>query len=104
MVLVYGSRPHELVGLRLDDFVTGEDSVYIRFGPEPLRLPEALEIHARAALATRTVARFGGIGDDHKWLFPGPIHGRPVTASTLTRRLRGIGLNRRPRAVQPLGN
>ncbi|MGX9901514.1 hypothetical protein ACW0JT_19350 [Arthrobacter sp. SA17] len=40
---------------------------------------------ARAALATRTVARSGGVGDDHKWLFPGPIHGRPVTASSLTR-------------------
>lgn len=103
LVLVYGSRPHELVGLRLDDFVTGEDSVYIRFGPEPLRLPEALEIHARAALATRTVARFGGIGDDHKWLFPGRIHGRPVTASTLTRRLRGIGLKPAPARSTAVG-
>lgn len=92
LVLVYGSRPHEIAGLRLQDFVAGDDSIHIRFGPEPLRLPEALEIHARAALATRSVARFGGVHRDHKWLFPGPIHGRPVTTSTLTRRLRAIGV------------
>lgn len=92
LVLVYGSRPHELTGLRLDDFVAGEDTIHIRFGPEPLQLPEALESHARAALAARSVARFGGIDRDREWLFPGPIYGRPITTSTITRRLRKIGL------------
>ncbi|WP_247046240.1 hypothetical protein [Arthrobacter rhizosphaerae] len=92
LVLVYGSRPHEVAGLRLSDFVVGKDSIHIRFGPEPLQLPEALEIHARAALAARSVARFGGLGEDHEWLFPGPIHGRPVTTSTMGRWLGAIGL------------
>lgn len=92
LVLVYGSRPHEIAGLRLHDFVAGEDAIHIRLGPEPLQLPEALVIHARAAIAARSVARFGGTGEDHEWLFPGPIHGRPVTTSTMTRWLRAIGL------------
>lgn len=92
LLLVYGSRPHELAGLRLQDFIAGKDTVCIRFGSEPLQLPEALEIHARAALAVRSVERFGGIGEDHEWLFPGPIHGRSVTTSTMGRWLRSIGL------------
>lgn len=33
LVLLYGSRPHELAGLRLRDFVAGEDTIHIRFGP-----------------------------------------------------------------------
>jgi integrase len=103
LVLVYGSRPHELVGLRLQDFVTGKESVYVRFGSEPLQLPEALESHARAALAARSVARFGGIDKDHEWLFPGPIYGRPITTSTITRRLRKIGLEPAPARSTAMG-
>jgi integrase len=103
LVLVYGSRPHELAGLRLHDVIVGTDTIHIRFGPEPLQLPEALEIHARAAIAARSVARFGGIGQDHEWLFPGPVHGQPVTTSTLTRRLRGIGLEAAPARSTAMG-
>jgi integrase len=103
LVLVYGCRPHELAGLRLQDFVAGEETIHIRFGPEPLQLPEALEIPARAAIAARSVARFGGIGEDHEWLFPGPIHGRPVTSSTMTRWLRAIGLEPAPARSTAMG-
>ncbi|MCT9627385.1 hypothetical protein HWD94_20025 [Pseudarthrobacter equi] len=103
LVLVYGSRPHELAGLRLQDFIAGESTIHIRFGPEPLQLPEALETHARAAMAARSVARFGGIGEDHEWLFPGPIHGRPVTPSTMNRRLRAIGLEPAPTRSTAMG-
>jgi integrase len=103
LMLVYGSRPHELAGLRLQDFVACKDTVHIRLGPEPLQLPEALEIPARSAMAARSVARFGGIGEDHEWLFPGPIHGRPVTTSTMTRRLRAIGLEPAPSRSTAMG-
>jgi integrase len=103
LMLVYGSRPHELTGLRLHDIVAGEDTIHIRFGPEPLQLPEALQIPARAAIAARSVARFGGIGEDHEWLFPGPIHGRPITTSTMTRRLRAIGLDPAPARSTAMG-
>ncbi|WP_024366446.1 site-specific integrase [Arthrobacter sp. TB 26] len=103
LVLVYGSRPHELAGLRLRDFVDDHDTIHIRFGLEPLQLPEALKIYARAAIAERSVARFGGISEDHEWLFPGPIHGRPVTTSTLTRWLRAIGLEPAPARSTAMG-
>jgi integrase len=103
LLLVYGSRPHELAGLRLHDFLDDQDTIHIRFGPEPLQLPEALKIYARAAIAERSVARFGGISEDHEWLFPGPIHGRPVTTSTLTRRLRAIGLEPAPARSTAMG-
>ncbi|MGZ3357668.1 MAG: hypothetical protein ACXVBO_22865, partial [Isosphaeraceae bacterium] len=60
-------------------------------------------IPARAAIAARSVARFGGIGEDHEWLFPGPIHGRPITTSTMTRRLRAIGLEPAPARSAAMG-
>lgn len=103
LVLVYGSRPHELAGVRLHDFVAEKDTIYIRFGSEPLQLPKTLEIHARAAIAARSVARFGGIGEDHDWLFPGPIHGRPVTTSTMIRWLSAIGLEPAPARSTAMG-
>jgi hypothetical protein len=49
------------------------------------------------------VARFGGIGEDHEWLFPGPIHGRPITTSTMTRWLRAIGLEPAPARSTAMG-
>lgn len=103
LVLVYGSRPHELAGLRLDDFVDGQDTIHIRLGPEPLQIPEPLETYARAAIETRAVARFGGIGEDHDWLFPGPMHGLPVTTSTMIRWLRAIGLEPAPARSTAMG-
>lgn len=103
LILVYGSRPHELAGLRLQDFATGKESIYVRLGSEPLQLPEALESHARAALAARSVARFGGVDEDHEWLFPGPLYGRPITTSTFTRRLRKIGLEPAPARSTAMG-
>ena len=103
LVLLYGSRPHELAGLRLQDFIAGDGTIHVRFGPEPLQLPEALEVHARAVIAARSVARFGGIGKEPEWLFPGPIHGRPITVSTLTRRLRAIGLEPAPARSTAMG-
>ncbi|KRE61763.1 hypothetical protein ASG92_20445 [Arthrobacter sp. Soil736] len=80
-----------------------EPTIYICFGPEPLQLPKTLEIHARAAIAACSVARFGGIGEDHDWLFPGPIHGRPVTTSTMIRWLSAIGLEPAPARSTAMG-
>jgi hypothetical protein len=51
----------------------------------------------------RSVARFGGMGKDHEWLFPGPIHGRPVTTSTMGRWLRSIGLEPAPTRSTAMG-
>lgn len=52
----YRKRGLFLRPLTLDNFVDGQDTIHIRFGPEPLQLPEPLEIHAREAIEARVVA------------------------------------------------
>jgi hypothetical protein len=38
------------------------------------------------------VARFGGVAEDHDWLFPSRLPGYPIDTTTLGNRLRGIGV------------
>jgi hypothetical protein len=85
---------HQIANLRLEDITLRNGSVSIRFGPDPLQLPQALGKYARQqAQNLRTITRFGGADEDHEWLYPSPIHGQPVTAAHLARRLTAIGLS-----------
>ena len=93
LVLVYGFRVHQIAKLRLEDITLRNGSVSIRFGPDPLHLPPVLGEYARQARNLRTITRFGGADEDHEWLYPSPIHGQPVTAASLSRRLTAIGLS-----------
>lgn len=98
LVLIYGFRSHEITALTLADITLAEESAWVRFGPDPLRLPEELGQFARQAAARRSVTRFGGRTEDTQWLFPGPLHGRPIGAHALANRLTAIGI--RPHAVR----
>jgi hypothetical protein len=98
LVIIYGFRSHDIRGLSLADITITEESVWIHFGHEPLRLPDELGEYARQAAGRRRVRRFGGSAEDTQWLFPGPLHGHPIGAPALSKRLGVIGI--RPRAVR----
>lgn len=98
LVIIYGFRSHEIRGLSLADVTVTKESVWIHFGHEPLRLPDELGQFARQAVGRRQVMRFGGSAEDPQWLFPGPLHGHPIGATALRRRLGVIGI--RPRATR----
>jgi integrase len=98
LVIIYGFRSHEIRGLSLADITFTNESVWIHFGHEPLRLPDEISEYARQAAGRRRVMRFGGSAEDMHWLFPGPLHGHPIGAPALRKRLRVIGI--RPRAAR----
>ncbi|MBU8867850.1 site-specific integrase [Paenarthrobacter aromaticivorans] len=98
LVIIYGFRSHEIRGLSLADITFEDERVWIRFGHDPLQLPDEVSEYARQAAGRRQVRRFGGRVEDVQWLFPGPLHGQPIGAPTLRKQLRDIGIN--PRATR----
>lgn len=104
LVLIYGFRSHKIAGLSLTDISLGAEVVSIRFGAEPLHLPEELGTYARQAVDRRGITRFGGSTQDHAWLFPSPFHGRAIGPLTLSRRLAALGVRADAARTTALGN
>ena len=92
LVLLYGIRNHEIAALSLADFIITDQHAWIRFGPEPLRLPGVLAGYALQAVNERTITRFGRRTEDHQWLFPGLLHDQPIDPTTLSSRLTSLGI------------
>lgn len=92
LVVLYAQWPATISRLCLDDFELTEDTVRIRFGPEPVVLPEPLADLVRG-LATRRRGH-AALGDPgtSRWLFPGGQPGRPISAHQLRQRLHRLGL------------
>jgi hypothetical protein len=92
LVLLYAQWPSVVSRLTLDHVHTDGDQVGLRLGREPVVLPEPLASlvlnlvatrHGHAALADQGTSR---------WLFPGGMPGRPLSAEQLGERLRQLGL------------
>jgi integrase len=93
LVLLYGIRTHQIVGLRTSDIIEDGRGTSVRIGDEPLRLPTALAGWAQQIGSASVVGRFGGRSRDAEWIFPSPLHGRAVSPQTLGNRLRAIGVS-----------
>lgn len=91
LVLLYGFRTNKIAGLLLTDISLGTEEVSIRFGAEPLRLPEELGTYARHAVDRRDITRFGGSTQDHEWLFPAPSTEEPSVRSLFPGACRPLG-------------
>ncbi len=92
LVIIYGFRCHEITSLSLTDIILEQEAVLIRFGADPLQLPDELGEYARQTAARRSITRFGGATEDTQWLFPGPLHGHPISSLALSKRLAAIGV------------
>ena len=92
LVLLYGIRLHHIAKLPSNCVLTVDKQVTINVGDDPLILPEPLAGYALDAASPSIVARFGGVAEDHDWLFPSRIPGYPISAATLGDRLRAIGV------------
>jgi hypothetical protein len=67
--------------------------VFVRFGQHDVPVPEPL-----GALLFQLIAEgkpYIGVGSptETRWLFPGRMPGRPITASRLSQRLRALGIS-----------
>lgn len=104
LVIIYGFRSHAIARLTVADIVDTGTGIWIRLGPEPLRLPKELEESARAAVLDRKITRFGGTAEEPRWLFPGALPDRPVGPDAIRRRLQALGVKPDDYRSTALGN
>jgi hypothetical protein len=96
LLLLYGQQLSRITAMTTDQIITGQDTMFIRFGRDDVHIPEPL---AGLLLAhTRQRRRYLGVGTptSTRWLFPGLQPGRPLTAGRLGARLRALGIRAQP--------
>jgi hypothetical protein len=78
-----------------DQITDRHGTVVVRFGRDEINLPNQL---GRAVLELARAGRpYTGVGSPAgRWLFPGLLPGKPITASRLGERLRGLGISALP--------
>ncbi|MGH3629681.1 MAG: hypothetical protein ACRDRL_19870 [Sciscionella sp.] len=92
LVLLYAQRTATISRLTLDHLSTGPDGVHLRFGEEPVLLPQPLDTLVLRLAAARTGHAAIGASRESNWLFPGGQPGRPISAYRLGERLHELGI------------
>ena len=92
LVLLYAQQLSRIVALSVDDVVTEDDAVYVRFGTTKTIAPEPFgRLLVALAEGERSCTGVGSPSQSH-WLFPGLHAGRPLHPSSLGLRLRHLGI------------
>jgi hypothetical protein len=92
LVLLYAQQPASISRLSVDDIEVSDNQIQLRFGREPVVLPEPLDDLVRQILASRQGHARIGNRVSSPWLFPGGRPGQPISSYQLSLRLRQIGL------------
>ena len=91
LVLLYAQPVSKIVALTTEDLVIGDDSTYLRLGPEPLLLLPPLD----ALVTSLPIAKpFGAASTlaDERWLFPGKWAGHHQHPTSLMGRHNKLGI------------
>ena len=92
LVLLFGQNMSRIAALTTSQVTRRDDGIAIQLGRHEVPVPEPL-----GALLLTLIAEgkpYTGIGSPpgSRWLFPGLLPGRPITASRLAERLRALGI------------
>lgn len=92
-LLLFGQQQSRIAVMTTDQISQRGPDVFVRFGQHDVPVPEPL-----GALLLQLIAEgksHVGIGSptETRWLFPGGMPGRPITASRLSERLRALGIS-----------
>ncbi|MGI8793634.1 MAG: hypothetical protein ACR2H3_10735 [Acidimicrobiales bacterium] len=95
-VLLYAQPLSRVAVMTVDAVtITGTD-VTVRFGTQAVLVPEPLATHSTGLAATGRAHHIGiGSTTPSRWLFPGHLPGRPITANRLGQRLGIFGIDAR---------
>ena len=96
LLLLYGQQLSRITAMTTDQVVRRGEQMSVRFGRDDIDIPQPL-----AGLLVALVhdgRRYRGVGSPAttRWLFPGMLPGRPLTASRLSERLRQLGIHAQP--------
>jgi hypothetical protein len=92
MVLLFGQQQSKIAEMTTNQISQADDTVTIRLGRHDIPVPDPLgDLLLRLIRDGKTHI---GIGSPThtRWLFPGGLPGRPISASRLAERLRAIGI------------
>jgi hypothetical protein len=95
LLLLYGQQLSRIAAMTTDQITEANGTVAVRFGRDEIDLPDQL---GTAVLdLARTRRPYTGVGSPpSRWLFPGGLPGKPITASQLGHRLRQLGIRALP--------
>jgi hypothetical protein len=94
LVLLFGQQQSRIAAMTTDQIIhrDNDDEVHVRFGRHEVPVPPPLGVlllqlihHGKSHIGV-------GSPPDSRWLFPGGLPGRPITASRLADRLRTLGI------------
>ena len=96
LLLLYGQQLSRIAALTTGQVTRHDDAVFIRFGQHDVPVPGPLG--AALLELIRDGRTHAGVGSPARtrWLFPGGLPGKPITASQLGERLRTLGIYAMP--------
>ena len=92
-VACYGQTPARLVRLTLDHVTLDDSPVTIRFGRDPITLPDPVAVLLARLVADRHGRATTADTGQSRWLFPGGQPGRHLHPQQLSERLQRLGLD-----------
>lgn len=96
LVLLYGQSPKRIVSLRCEDLVSSPDGcVHLRLGRDPVvLLPPVANLATQLQQGRSSTVPLRDVASP--WLFPGHSPGRHLHPTSLSRRLKELGVPARP--------
>ena len=96
LLLLFGQHLSRTAVMTTGQIITRDNQVLVRFGLHEIPVPDSLGRILTELL--RAGRAYTGIGSPatSRWLFPGGMPGRPITASRLGERLRALGIRAMP--------
>jgi hypothetical protein len=96
LLLLYGQQLSRIAAITTGQVSRRDDAVFVRFGQHDVPVPEPLG--AALLELIRNGRTHAGVGTPARtrWLFPGGLPGKPITASQLGERLRALGIYAMP--------
>ena len=92
-LLLYGQQLSHIAGMTRAQVRDYGPALTVRFGRHNATIPEPLASFARDQLAAPRRHHSLGAPPDTRWLFPGHLPGRPITAARLGQRLGRLGID-----------
>lgn len=93
LLLCYAQPLSRLTAMTADQVGCRPHSTTIRFGTDPIIVPDPLDGLLREHINTRPSHIGVGSPVTSQWLFPGHLPGRPLTPARLSQRLNHLGIN-----------
>ena len=96
LLLLYGQQLSRIAALTTGQVARRNDAVFIHFGKHDIPVPQPLGAALLELISEGRTHTGVGTPARTRWLFPGGMPGKPITASQLGERLRALGIYAMP--------